>query len=166
MVIRDFKKNIVSHRTTLRPNLVIYCHKHLTVIIRFYFMNMSHIRGHEFILVDLTTAKDYFDQALNINPRFAEALPLSVLKKVIKILSIVVGLFLAELAYLQSQEIAGINWGQLQWVSQGTISNLANVTTQQISNNVEGNDHKAAIAMANFGIPLTGSMATGFAVVL
>ena len=80
-------------------------------------MNMSHIRGHEFILVDLTTAKDYFDQALNINPRFAEALPLSVLKKVIKILSIVVGLFLAELAYLQSQEIAGINWGQLQWVS-------------------------------------------------
>jgi len=32
------------------------------------------IRGHEFILVDLTTAKDYFDQALNINPRFAEAL--------------------------------------------------------------------------------------------
>jgi uncharacterized membrane protein (Fun14 family) len=91
---------------------------------------------------------------------------LSVLKKVIKILSIVVGLFLAELAYLQSQEIAGINWGQLQWVSQGTISNLDNVTTQQISNNVEGNDHKGAIAMANFGIPLTGSMATGFAVVL
>jgi uncharacterized membrane protein (Fun14 family) len=76
----------------------------------------------------------------------------------------VVGLFLAELAYLQSQEIAGINWDQLQWVSQGAISNLANVTTQQISNNVEGNDHTAAIAMANFGITLTGSMATGFAV--
>ena len=80
------------------------------------------------------------------------------LKKVIKILSILVGLFLAGLAYLQSQEIAKINWDKLQSVSQGAISNLANVTTQQISNNIGGNDHTAAMAMANFGIPLTGSM--------
>jgi uncharacterized membrane protein (Fun14 family) len=88
------------------------------------------------------------------------------LKKVIKILSIVVGLFLAGLAYLQSQEIAKINWDKLQSVSQGAISNLANATTQQISNNIGGgNDHTVAtIAMANFRIPLTGSMATGFAV--
>jgi uncharacterized membrane protein (Fun14 family) len=86
------------------------------------------------------------------------------LKKIIKILSIVVGLFLAGLAYLQSQEIAKINWDKLQSVSQGAISNLANATTQ-ISNNIGGNDHAAAaMAMANFGIPLTGSMATGFAV--
>src|SRR4051794_26022483 len=88
------------------------------------------------------------------------------LKKVIKILSIVVGLFLGGLAYLQSQEIAKINWDKLQSLSQGAISNLANATTQQISNNIGGgNDHTvAAMAMANFGIPLTGSMATGFAV--
>jgi len=87
------------------------------------------------------------------------------LKKVIKILSIVVGLFLAGLAYLQSQEIAKINWDKLQSVSQGAISNFANATTQQISNNIGGHDHTtAATVMANFGIPLTGSMATGFAV--
>lgn len=85
------------------------------------------------------------------------------LKKVIKILSIVVGLFLAGLAYLQYQQIAKINWDKLQSVSQGAISNLANATTQ-ISNNLGNHDHTAAIAMANFGIPLTGSMATGFAV--
>jgi uncharacterized membrane protein (Fun14 family) len=80
---------------------------------------------------------------------------------VIKILSIVVGLFLAGLAYLQSQQIAKINWDELQSVSQGAISNLANATTQ-ISNNIGGHDHTTAIAMANFGIPLTGSIAVGF----
>ena len=45
-----------------------------------------------------------------------------VLKKVIKILSIVVGLFLAGLTYLQSQELAKINWDKLQSLSQGAIS--------------------------------------------
>ena len=66
------------------------------------------------------------------------------LKKVIKILSIVVGLFLAGLAYLQYQQIAKINWDKLQSVSQGAISNLANATTQ-ISNNIgSGHDHTAS----------------------
>jgi uncharacterized membrane protein (Fun14 family) len=70
---------------------------------------------------------------------------------------------LAGLAYLQYQQIAKINWDKLQSVSQGAISNLANATTQ-ISNNLGNHDHTTATALANFGIPLTGSMATGFAV--
>ena len=41
------------------------------------------------------------------------------LNKVIKILSIVVGLFLTGLAYLQSQKIAKINWNcYLLWIKQ------------------------------------------------
>ena len=44
------------------------------------------------------------------------------LKKVIKILSIVVGLFLAGLAYLQYQQIAKINWDKLQSVSQDALT--------------------------------------------
>ena len=76
------------------------------------------------------------------------------LKKVIKILSIVVGLFLAGLAYLQYQEIAKINWDKLQSVSQGAISNLANATTRQISNNIGGgHEHTlAATALIHIGI--------------
>jgi uncharacterized membrane protein (Fun14 family) len=35
------------------------------------------------------------------------------IKKVIKILSIIVGLFLAGLAYLQYHQIANINWNKL-----------------------------------------------------
>ena len=78
----------------------------------------------------------------------------------------VVSLFLVGLTYLQSQEIAKINWDKLQSVSQGTVSTLAN-TTSQISNSVLGHDHGNTMAAAiatNFGIPLTGSMATGFAI--
>jgi uncharacterized membrane protein (Fun14 family) len=36
------------------------------------------------------------------------------LKKVIKLVAVIVGLFLAGLAYLQYHEIANINWNKLQ----------------------------------------------------
>jgi uncharacterized membrane protein (Fun14 family) len=89
------------------------------------------------------------------------------LKKVIKLLAVVFGLFLAGLAYLQSQEIASINWNKLQQVSEGVIAILDNVTTQipGISNSTNG--HAAttvSLAMTNFGIPLTGSMSAGFTI--
>jgi len=38
------------------------------------------------------------------------------LKKVIKIVAVIVGLFLAGLAYLQYHQIANINWNKLQTV--------------------------------------------------
>jgi uncharacterized membrane protein (Fun14 family) len=73
---------------------------------------------------------------------------------------------LAGLAYLQFQDITKINWDKLELVSHGALSTLANTTTQ-ISNSVIGYDHASPTTMAisaNFGIPLTGSMATGFAI--
>jgi uncharacterized membrane protein (Fun14 family) len=88
------------------------------------------------------------------------------LKKVIKLAAIIVGLFLAGLAYLQYQQMAIVNWHKLQNASEGAISALANATTQ-LSNNLKNggaDDHTTAIASANFGIPLTGSMAMGCAI--
>jgi uncharacterized membrane protein (Fun14 family) len=89
------------------------------------------------------------------------------LKQVIKLVALIVGLFLAGLTYLQSQEILKINWDKLEFVSNNAISNLANASTQ-ISSSLLGNDHGSTtttMAMAtNFGIPLTGSMATGLAI--
>src|SRR5919201_4959636 len=85
------------------------------------------------------------------------------LKKVIKFAAVIVGLFLAGLAYLQYQQIATVNWDKLQAISQSTITTIANATTSQIQN-FDGNYHSMAAAqqaMSNFGIPLTGSMATG-----
>ena len=89
------------------------------------------------------------------------------LKKVIKILAVIVGLFLAGLAYLQYHHIANINWNKLQQVSEGALKTVANLTMQIPG--VSGSDgHAAATAsslvMTNFGIPFTGSMSAGFTI--
>ena len=85
------------------------------------------------------------------------------LKKVIKLLAVIVGLFLAGLAYLQYHQIANINWNKLQTVSEGAITTLSNAIIQIQSS---GDGHTAAtassLAMTSFGIPLTGSMSAGF----
>ena len=74
------------------------------------------------------------------------------LKKVIKLVAVIVGLFLAGLAYLQTQQIASINWNKLQTVSEGAITTLANLTLHipAIGNS---NDQAASyLAMTSFGI--------------
>ena len=43
-----------------------------------------------------------------------------VLKRIIKIVDIIVGFFLAALAYLQYQQITNINWDKLQAISENT----------------------------------------------
>jgi uncharacterized membrane protein (Fun14 family) len=96
------------------------------------------------------------------------------LKKVIKIVAVIVGLFLAGLAYLQYHQIANINWNKLQTVlSEGAITTFSNAITQipGISGGGSSVDGHAAaatasslLAMTSFGIPLTGSMSAGFTI--
>jgi uncharacterized membrane protein (Fun14 family) len=52
------------------------------------------------------------------------------LKKIIKIVAVIVGLFLAGLAYLQYHQIDNINWNKLQTVSEGTIITISNAIIQ------------------------------------
>jgi uncharacterized membrane protein (Fun14 family) len=91
-----------------------------------------------------------------------------VLKKVIKILAVIAGLFLAGLAYLQYHQIANINWNKLQTVlSEGAITTLSNVLIQIPG--ISGDGHVAAatassLAMTSFGILLTSSMSAGFTI--
>ena len=68
------------------------------------------------------------------------------LKKVIKLVAVIVGLFLAGLAYLQYHQIANINWNKLQTVSEGAITTLSNAITQipGISSSVSTGDIHAA----------------------
>src|SRR5215216_5145479 len=89
------------------------------------------------------------------------------LKKVIKIVAVIAGLFLAGLAYLQYHQIANINWNKLQTVFEGAITTLANLTMQIPG--ISGGDVHAAttassLAITSFGIPLTGSMSAGFTI--
>jgi len=81
-------------------------------------------------------------------------------KKVVKVVAVVVGLFFAGLAYLQYQQIVNIDWDKLQVASQNALTTLANATTQIPGFN--SSDHIAALS--NLGIPLTGSMSMGFAI--
>jgi uncharacterized membrane protein (Fun14 family) len=88
------------------------------------------------------------------------------LKKVIKMVAVVAGLFLAGLAYLQSQQIANINWNKLQTVSEGVITTLSNLTMQipGISSSSDVHSASTSLALTSFGIPLTGSMSAGFTI--
>jgi uncharacterized membrane protein (Fun14 family) len=74
------------------------------------------------------------------------------LKKVMKILVIIIGIFLGALMYLQTQQIIAINWDKLQSVSESTLLVISNAlsNTEQIS----------TIA-ANLGIPLAGGLSAG-----
>ncbi|HZA62133.1 MAG TPA: FUN14 domain-containing protein [Nitrososphaeraceae archaeon] len=91
-----------------------------------------------------------------------------VLKKVIKLLAVIVGLFLAGLAYLQYHQIANVNWNKLQTVSEGAITTLSNAIVQIPGISGDNSSHAAvtasSLAMTSFGIPLTGSMSAGFTI--
>jgi uncharacterized membrane protein (Fun14 family) len=87
------------------------------------------------------------------------------LKKLIKMVAVIVGLFLAGLAYLQYHQIANINWNKLQTVSEGAITTLSNLSMQIPGISSISDVHAvtaSSLAMTNFGIPLTGSMSAGF----
>ena len=55
-------------------------------------------------------------------------------KKVIKIAAVVVGMFIAALAYLQYQGIIHVDWSKFQAVSQNGLTTIAS-TVMNISNN-------------------------------
>ncbi len=80
-------------------------------------------------------------------------------------MAVIVGLFLAGLAYLQSQQIANINWNKLQKVAEGSITTLANTIIHiQSSGDGQAAATASSLAMTSFGFPLTGSMSAGFTI--
>jgi uncharacterized membrane protein (Fun14 family) len=66
------------------------------------------------------------------------------LKKVIKLVAVIVGLFLAGLAYLQYNQIANINWNKLQTIAEGTNTTLSNVVMQIPGTSITNIDGDAA----------------------
>jgi uncharacterized membrane protein (Fun14 family) len=90
------------------------------------------------------------------------------LKKIIKIISVIAGLFLAGLVYLQYHQIANINWNKLQTVSEGAITTLSNAIIIHIPGFGDSSHATAtassSLAMTIFGIPLTSSLSVGFTI--
>jgi uncharacterized membrane protein (Fun14 family) len=78
------------------------------------------------------------------------------IKKVVKLIAVIAGLFVAGLGYLQYQQIASFDWNRIEVLATAALGNV----TSHISTNQE----IAALAMSNVDIPLTGSMSAGFTV--
>jgi uncharacterized membrane protein (Fun14 family) len=82
------------------------------------------------------------------------------IKKVIRFAAVIIGLFIAALAYLEYQRIINVDWVRVQSVSQSGIAWAADVITH-ISNNIDA-PHSAT---SNLGlstiIPLTSSVSAG-----
>jgi uncharacterized membrane protein (Fun14 family) len=76
-------------------------------------------------------------------------------KKVLRIGLIILGIFFAGLAYLQFQGILNVDWDKIELVSKNTIMTVMDS---------DGSGNTANSIFSNFGLPLTGSIAVGFAV--
>jgi len=51
------------------------------------------------------------------------------LKRIMKILAVIAGVFFAALLYLESQHIMNVNWDKLQTISNGVLSAIATTAT-------------------------------------
>jgi uncharacterized membrane protein (Fun14 family) len=105
------------------------------------------------------------------------------LKRIMKILAVIAGVFFAALLY-ESQHIVNVNWDKLQTISNSVLSTITTAATTNATSTIGGsgmgaiqsilgNNSTAAAAthilpitstMANLGIPLTGSTAMGFTI--
>jgi len=82
------------------------------------------------------------------------------IKKVIKFAAVIVGLFIAALAYVEYQRILSVDWHNIQSISQSAIDWVADALTH-IPGTI-GTSHPATLS--NIGIPLVSSVSAGFAV--
>src|SRR5437868_7741913 len=103
------------------------------------------------------------------------------LKRIMKILAVIAGVFFAALLYLESQHIVNLNWDKLQTISNSVLSTITTETNATTTGGgigagpiqaILGNNKGAAASilpikfntLTNLGIPLTGSTAMGFTI--
>jgi uncharacterized membrane protein (Fun14 family) len=79
------------------------------------------------------------------------------IKKVIKLSAVIIGLFVAALAYLEYQKIVSVDWNRVQVVSQNGVAWVTDAIVH-ISNTI-GTIHSGALS--NIGIPLASSASAG-----
>jgi uncharacterized membrane protein (Fun14 family) len=79
------------------------------------------------------------------------------IKKVIKLAAVIIGLFVAALAYLEYQRIVSVDWNRIQVVSQNGVARVTDAIIH-ISNTI-GTTHSGTLS--NIGIPLASSASAG-----
>jgi uncharacterized membrane protein (Fun14 family) len=89
------------------------------------------------------------------------------IKRIMKILAVIAGVFFAALLYLESQHIVNVNWDKLQTISNGVLSTIITATTNATTTTgggvglgsiqaILGNNSTAAAASI---LPITNTMA-------
>ena len=78
------------------------------------------------------------------------------IKKVVKVVAVIAGLFIAGLAYLQYQQVLPLIGTGIEVLTTGVVG--------EHHYPIFYNQDATALLMGNSGIPLTGSMLAGFAV--
>ena len=102
------------------------------------------------------------------------------LKRIMKILAVIAGVFFAALLYLETQQIVNVNWDKIQTISNSVLSTITTTSNATSTGGggvgpiqaILGNNSTGAASiilpitsmMANLGIPLTGSTAMGFTI--
>jgi uncharacterized membrane protein (Fun14 family) len=81
------------------------------------------------------------------------------IKKGIKIILGIAGLFLGALAYLNYKGLVSVDWESIASVTNKAISEFSLGTANYASSVM---DSQVVPTMMNFGVPLTGSFAAGF----
>lgn len=79
------------------------------------------------------------------------------IKKVMRLAAVIVGLFIASLAYLEYQRILNVDWGRIQALSQNSITWITNAVAH--ISGIIGAPHVGAIS--NVGIPLVSGASAG-----
>jgi uncharacterized membrane protein (Fun14 family) len=78
------------------------------------------------------------------------------LKKVVKLIAVIAGLFIAGLAYLQYQKIASFDWDRIERMITTAFGN--------VNSQISSNQDFSSFVFGSLGIPLTSGMLAGFAV--
>jgi uncharacterized membrane protein (Fun14 family) len=81
------------------------------------------------------------------------------IKKVIRLAAVIVGIFIAALAYLEYQRVLNVDWQKVQAISQNGIDWVATALTH-VSSTI-GTSHPVMLSIV--GIPLVSSVSAGFA---
>src|SRR6187200_1223745 len=61
-----------------------------------------------------------------------------ILKRIMKILAVIAGVFLAALLYLESQHIVNVNWDKLETISNGILSTIATTAATNTTSTTGG----------------------------
>ncbi len=80
------------------------------------------------------------------------------IKRVIKLAAVIVGFFIAALAYWEYQRILNVDWERVQGVSQNGVTWVADALTH-VSSTIDAT-HSGTLS--NVGIPLVSSASAGF----